>query len=52
MLQTGINPPTFKIKIGEKDVIKKPYLKYLEKELRKNFGFEGTPVSIRTTYNS
>jgi len=44
--QVNINPPTFKIKIKETDAIQRYYIKYIEKELRKAFGFDGTAVDI------
>jgi len=48
MEQTGTKPPTFAIDVKSKHVIHPNYLKYLEKQLRKKFGFEGTPVIIKS----
>ncbi|MFH2104971.1 MAG: ribosome biogenesis GTPase Der [Parcubacteria group bacterium] len=44
--QVGKNPPYFLITAKGKQPIKRPYLKYLEKELRQEFGFAGTSLTI------
>ena len=44
--QVTTSPPRFALTVKGKQPIKRPYLKYLEKELRKRFGFEGTPLTV------
>jgi len=48
--QTGINPPTFVYKINNPDLVHFSYRRYLENELRKKYGFNGT--SIRVIYSA
>lgn len=45
-IQIASNPPIFKVKIKEGDIINIFYVKYIEKELRKEFGFDGTGINI------
>lgn len=44
MTQTDIKPPTFVIFVNEVQLFHYSYERYLENQLRKNFGFEGTPL--------
>lgn len=44
--QTGISPPTFSLKVNDKSLIHFSYLRYLERALRENFDFTGTPIRI------
>jgi len=44
--QISTNPPRFSLKVKGKDPIKRQYLKYLERALRKEYGFEGVPLTI------
>lgn len=44
MTQTGIKPPTFVIFVNETQLFHYSYERYIENQLRKNFGFEGTPI--------
>lgn len=44
MTQIGIKPPTFVIFVNETQLFHYSYERYLENQLRKNFGFEGTPI--------
>ena len=46
MTQTGTEPPTFVIFANYKDAIKDSHLRFIEKKLREQFGFEGTPMKI------
>ena len=46
MTQTGTEPPTFVIFANYKDSIKDSHLRFIEKKLREQFGFEGTPLKI------
>jgi GTP-binding protein len=44
MTQIGIKPPTFVIFVNDTQLFHYSYERYLENQLRKNFGFEGTPI--------
>ncbi|MEW6601647.1 MAG: ribosome biogenesis GTPase Der, partial [Nitrospirota bacterium] len=44
--QVKTNPPGFTIFTNFRDGIKEPYLKFLERQLRKHFTFEGVPVEV------
>lgn len=44
MTQAGVKPPTFVIFINDKQLMHYSYQRYLENQLRKSFGFEGTPI--------
>ncbi|PYG89717.1 GTP-binding protein [Ruminiclostridium sufflavum DSM 19573] len=44
MTQVGIKPPSFVIFVNETKLFHYSYERYLENQLRKNFGFEGTPL--------
>lgn len=42
--QAGIKPPHFILFVNEPELLHFSYQRYLENEIRKNFGFEGTPI--------
>ena len=42
--QQGVQPPTFVMFVNDKDLLHFSYERYLEKQFRKSFGFEGTPL--------
>lgn len=44
MTQASIRPPTFIIFLNKAELMHYSYQRYLENQLRKSFGFEGTPV--------
>lgn len=44
--QVSVRPPTFVIFVNDKELIHFSYVRYLENEIRKNFGFEGTPIHL------
>jgi len=44
--QTGIEPPTFRIFVNYPDGVKANHVSYIEKALRTNYSFKGTPVRI------
>lgn len=44
MTQTAIKPPTFIVFVNSVELLHYSYIRYLENQLRKNFGFEGTPI--------
>ncbi len=46
MTQVAIKPPTFALFVGKSVTLTSAYLRYLENQLRKTFGFEGTPLRI------
>jgi GTP-binding protein len=44
--QHGVAPPTFILFVNRPDLITDAYKRYLEKCLRREFGFEGTPMRL------
>lgn len=44
MTQASVKPPTFVLFINNIDLMHYSYQRYLENQLRKSFGFEGTPL--------
>lgn len=44
MTQPSVKPPTFVVFVNDKELMHYSYLRYLENQLRKSFGFEGTPL--------
>jgi len=48
--QTGINPPTFTIRVNDSRLVHFSYKRYLENKIRDAFSFSGTP--IRLVFNS
>lgn len=44
--QVAVKPPTFIIFVNDEKLIHFTYLRYLENEIRANFGFDGTPIRI------
>lgn len=42
--QAGVKPPTFVIFINNRELFHYSYERYIENQLRKSFGFEGTPL--------
>ena len=42
--QVSICPPTFVLFVNDKELSHFSYERYLENQVRKNFGFEGTPI--------
>ena len=44
--QIATNPPTFALFVNDKELSHFSYERYLENQIRKNFGFEGTPIRI------
>jgi GTP-binding protein len=45
--QTEIQPPTFVFFCNYPELLKKPYLRYLENKIREHFGFIGCPLRIK-----
>jgi len=44
--QTQVNPPTFVIQVNDAQLVHFTYQRYLENSLRRQFGFEGTPLKL------
>ncbi|MHB8062381.1 MAG: ribosome biogenesis GTPase Der [Ruminiclostridium sp.] len=44
MTQIGVKPPTFVVFVNDMELFHYSYERYLENQLRKTFGFEGTPI--------
>lgn len=44
--QAGASPPTFILFVNDARLLKDSYTRYLERKLRENFEFEGTPIVI------
>ena len=44
--QVSIKPPTFVLFINDEQLMHYSYTRYIENQLRKTFGFEGTPIVI------
>lgn len=44
--QTGVNPPHFIVVIAKGESLHFSYIRYIENQLRHQFGFEGTPLKI------
>lgn len=44
--QVGVKPPQFVLFINNKELMHFSYERYLENQLRKNFGFAGTPIHL------
>ena len=46
MTQIGVKPPTFVIFVNDKKLMHYSYTRYIENQIRENFGFNGTPVQF------
>jgi GTPase len=44
--QSQTAPPKFVLKIGAKDTLHESYIKFVENQLRKKFGFKGSPITF------
>jgi len=44
--QSAVRPPTFVIFVNDKKLFHYSYERYIENQLRKSYGFEGTPIKI------
>jgi GTP-binding protein len=44
--QAEINPPTFVFSVNDRSLLHFSYERYLENQLRRNFGFRGTPLKL------
>lgn len=44
--QSSVQPPTFIFFVNEPELVHFSYRRYLENQIRKNFGFEGSPIRL------
>ena len=44
--QVSVQPPTFALFVNDKELSHFSYERYLENQLRRNFGFEGVPIRL------
>ena len=44
--QVGVKPPLFSFKINSRELMHFSYARYLENQIRKAFGFEGTSIKF------
>lgn len=44
--QTGVNPPSFTVKIRKNDTLHFSYVNFIKNQLRKDFGFFASPIKI------
>lgn len=45
--QAGVKPPTFILFVNDAKLVQETYERYLVRQLREYFGFEGTPIRLR-----
>jgi len=46
--QTGTNPPWFVVHIRRKDTLHTSYIRFIENQLREEYGFVGAPLKVST----
>jgi GTPase len=46
MTQVAVQPPVFALFVGHPENITKPYLRFLENQIRETYGFLGTPIRL------
>ncbi len=51
LAQISTNPPVFKVRISQKDTLNESYLRFIENQLRKKYGFLGTPINVYVERN-
>ncbi len=44
--QASVAPPTFVLFVNDKELFHFSYKRFIENQIRENFGFEGTPINI------
>ena len=42
--QASVSPPTFVIFVNDRELMHFSYTRYIENQIRENFGFRGTPI--------
>ena len=45
--QVGVAPPTFVLFVNSVNLMHFSYERYLENQIRRRFGYEGTPIRIK-----
>jgi GTP-binding protein len=50
MTQTGVEPPEFVLFTNQPEGLKEEHLRFIEKRLRKEFSFSGTPIRLYARY--
>jgi len=51
LAQVSADPPVFKARISQKDTLNESYLRFIENQLRKKYGFIGTPINVYVERN-
>lgn len=46
MTQVSVKPPSFVVFVNDMQLLHYSYVRYLENQLRRSFGFEGTPIKF------
>ncbi|MDC1068802.1 ribosome biogenesis GTPase Der [Candidatus Kapabacteria bacterium] len=46
LTQVNVDPPVFAIFLNNPKYLKTPYKRFIERKIRENFDFEGTPISL------
>jgi GTP-binding protein len=49
--QTGVNPPEFTLKVNNSVLFHFSYIRYLERKIREEFDYMGTPITINLRSN-
>ena len=42
--QASVSPPTFVLFVNDREIMHFSYTRYIENQIRENFGFAGTPI--------
>ena len=46
MTQVAVKPPVFALFVGHPENMTKPYLRFVENQIRETYGFSGTPIRL------
>ncbi len=46
MTQVAVKPPTFVIFVNDRELMHFSYIRYLENQIRRSFGFKGTALKF------
>ena len=49
IVQVGIKPPTFVMRVNKEELLNENYLRYVRNSFRKRFSFVGTPIRLRVS---
>lgn len=44
--QVSVAPPTFVLKVNDAELFHFSYKRFIENQIRENFGFDGTPIRL------